>query len=236
MKILQRVILPEGFDKGFRGVFFSDLHVGGNGDFNYSDYFLAHKYCTELGFKPVEFFYLGDIFDVTGSPYKKLSQLRKKHITVSNHVESGNYLKGNHEGRVKLRESFTAFGFHACHGYQCEWLFTAWRKPLGRLVCILGGLLERLGFKDIDKTPDRCPSEMGKLKYQLYYQKKIRPWALRTLEKTGAQVLIMGHTHRPDIVKYPGGKVRINCGSFCTKNTNTFVVIRNGTAELIEVE
>jgi len=228
IKTIKKETLPENcfFEKG---IFFSDLHAGGNGDFNRKSFFKAYSWALKQGFEPQEFYFLGDIFDVTGAG-KSLAKLMLIFPELAKKVKLGLYLKGNHEGPIsELAGILNIFGLYACHGHNIEWLFTGWRKPLGWLICSIAGILERLGWKDIDKTP----ADMNEQEYLSYYTDKVIPWANTIFEKEKNQLLITGHTHRPNIIKYDNDCILANCGDFV--GHNTFIMINNGMIKLMRV-
>ncbi len=228
IKSIKKVTLPENcmYDKA---IFFSDLHAGGNGDFNRKAFFEAYSWGLKKDFMPEECYFLGDIFDVTGSENLDLKTLKTIFPEVTKKVNLGIYLKGNHEGsKTGLKEKLNLFGLYTCHGYQAEWLFTSWRKPIGWLLCKITGWLERLGWKDIDKTP----ANMDKEAYLAYYQKNVIPWANKIFEKENTNLIISGHTHKPDIIRF-GTCILANCGDFV--GHNTFIIIHNNMIELLQV-
>ena len=233
LELLQTKPLPDGADKSVSWAIFSDLHAGGNKDFNQFAFLYAHRNAIQkMGVDSLHCYFLGDIWDVLGGK-KSLPAVKRAFPHTEHAVQGGVYFYGNHEGKAKGNgyASLNLNGFHLEHGHKSDWFFTRWRKPIGWLVMVFTGILERVGFKDIDKTP----REMNEAEFNIHFQKYIRPYVEKHFDShPETAVFICGHTHRPTINKMRGGeKLYVNCGDFV--GHLTFVVIRNGSVELYRV-
>ena len=121
------------------------------------------------------------------------------------------------------------------HGHRADPLNSS-LGLVGWGVSALAGLLERLGWEDVDEkawrwkwmpTPVTRPSRFPPEHYPDY--------AGRRAKETGAGIVVLGHTHRPMLVERPWG-IYANCGCWVRPEfLGSFVRIGDGAISLCKV-
>jgi len=205
---------------------FSDLHVmtGGPAD-DFQPYrFKFHHavdFCLDMEIPSSRIIYPGDTVDMAelkdGENFDDVRQVYSKTIGI---LQLGQVLTGNHDPKNPLAHSDTfdtggEYSFHFEHGHKAEWLFTGRWRWVGWLGCKFSGFLERLGIKNIDKTP----AQVNDKAFKKHFERKFEKYVLNHLEKNSKmKVLIFGHTHRPFLklinTTSLGPRIVANCGDF----------------------
>lgn len=121
------------------------------------------------------------------------------------------------------------------HGHQADPLNSS-LGFMGHAVSALAGLLERLGWHDVDRktwrwkwlpTPVIRPSRFPPDHYPKY--------AGRRAKETGARIVILGHTHQPALFERSWG-IYANCGCWVRPEfLGSFVRIGDGAISLCKI-
>lgn len=190
--------------------FVSDLHLGDGSpadDFAEGchlrafEWFLEHEVEADGG----ELILLGDVFELWQC---NLTHIRRHYGTFADRLFNYRLVRGNHDAALRTPSEWhwpagTAPIILAEHGHRAD-LWNSRLGFIGRAVTVVAGILERLGWRDIDQTtwrwkhlptpvshPDRFPDD--------HYA----DYARRRSRETGARIVILGHTHRPCLRQLP---------------------------------
>ncbi len=223
--------------------FVSDLHLGDGGradDFaegahrDAFEWFLAEEVEEEGG----ELIILGDVFELWQCAIRRV---RDHYGPLFWRLHNYRLLRGNHDASYgKPPEWRWPTGYHPLllteHGHQAD-PFNSSLGFVGRSVTALAGLLERLGWRDVDKagwrwrwmpTPVTRPDRFPPGHYEQYAGLRAR--------ETGAKLVILGHTHRPALTRLPGGVLYANTGCWVSPHyAGSFLRLGDGDISLCRV-
>jgi len=119
------------------------------------------------------------------------------------------------------------------HGHEAD----VWNSSLGVVgwtVTAIAGILERLGWKDVDnwkwkhlRRPTTHPQYLPTQHYLDYAERRAR--------ETKTRLVILGHTHKPALAKRPWG-IYGNCGCWVSHDyLGSFVRVGEGAVSLCEI-
>ncbi len=191
--------------KDFKGVVFSDMHMGTKGpadDFCKNEELFNrtfHKYIIR-GFMP---FFLGDVIELWEN--KKLNEIMTTYPSVFGRIGIWQRIKGNHDQELELPEAIvleyveTGKKILMVHGYQGDfWTSTAY--PMGKFfVRHVWKNLQLLGMKDPTTATEGNPGKHEKIR------ETIDRWSMQN-----HQTVIWGHTHYAE----ENRPYNFNCGSW----------------------
>ena len=195
---------PFMITRDFRGIVFSDLHLGVKDpadDFakNETVFNRAYDYYADRDYKP---FFLGDVVDLWEN--KKFDDIQAAYPSVFRRIRSRRWIKGNHDQQLDEPEAIvlqyeTGEKILMVHGHQGDF-FNSTAYPLSKFfVRYVWRNLQYLGFKDPTTASPRNPKKHEATK------KKIKEWAFDR-----KQIVIFGHTHAPEVEP----PYYFNCGSW----------------------
>jgi len=229
--------LPLKVDLSHPLYFVSDLHLGDGGpadDFTEDRHQAAFEWFLEHEVEPDggRLVLLGDVFELWQCD---LADIRDHYGGFFWRLHNYRLIRGNHDSPLRMPPEWRlveeeagrpALRILAEHGHRAD----LWNSKLGfvgRTVTILAGILERLGLKHVDDwkwrhlpTPRTHPQRLPDSHYVAYARKRA--------QETGARIVVLGHTHRPTLVRLEdityantgcwtrsdlaGSFVRVHCG------------------------
>ena len=223
--------------------FASDLHLGDGSpadDFAEGghraafEWFLQHEVEADGG----ELVLVGDVFELWQC---ELSHVREHYGSLFWQVHNYRLIRGNHDAAYRKPPEWRwPDGCRplvlAEHGHQADPLNSS-LGFVGRTVTAVAGLVERLGWRDVDQNtwrwkwmptpvtrPDRFPPDH----YPNYARRRAR--------ETGAHLVILGHTHRPALVRLGADVLYANCGCWVSSSfAGSFVRVVEGRVLLAQV-
>ena len=183
--------------------FVSDLHLG---DGSATDDFAEHRhreafewFLDEVEADGGELTLVGDIFELWQA---SLHDIRGRYFRLYRRILNHRLLRGNHDSAYRAPPEWlwpdpVEPVLLAEHGHQAD----IWNSTLGivgRSVTWAAAVLERLGWRDVDNwkfrhmpTPVSHPRLLPLNHYADYARKRAA--------ETGAQLVVLGHTHRPGL-------------------------------------
>ena len=221
--------------------FVSDLHLADGSpadDFNEGshraafEWFLEHEVEADGG----ELILVGDVFELWQA---SLRGIREYYGPLFWRLFNYRLLRGNHDSAYRAPPEWlwpdpVEPALLAEHGHRAD----VWNSQLsivGRGVTVAAGLLERLGLRGVDDyawrhlpTPVTEPAKFGKALYLDYVRRRAR--------KTGAHLVILGHTHEPLLTDLGDGITYANCGTWVRDDfLGSFLRVRDGAVSLCQV-
>ncbi len=223
--------------------FASDLHLGDGSradDFAEDYHQDAFEWFldTEVEAAAGRLILVGDIFELWQC---ELARIREHYRGLFWRLHNYRLLAGNHDTAYhKPPEWRWPTGYRplllAEHGHQADPLNST-LGFIGRSVTAVAGLLERLGWRDVDKagwrwrwmpTPVTRPQRFPPGHYEDY--------AAKRAQETGAKLVILGHTHRPALAELPSGVLYANCGCWVSPDyVGSFVRLGDGIISLCKI-
>jgi len=226
----------------------SDLHLGDGGpadDFGEDDHRDAFEWFLEHEVEPDggDLTLLGDVFELWQCD---LAPIQEHYGNLFWRLRNYRLTRGNHDSRLRMPPDWKLIEEEhgrpkvqlvAEHGHRADplnssFIFVGWT------VTVVAGVLERLGFRDVDKkawhsklipTPITRPRRFSPEHYANY--------ARRLARKTGAEIVILGHTHKPTLARLEDGTVYANCGCWVDADVpGSFVKVHEGRVSLWKVE
>lgn len=247
-------------------IFISDLHLGDGSkadDFSRDKELL--KFLNFVEYQKAELYLVGDVFELWQCD---LDKILWNHAEVFEALLNADAvgINGNHDFIPYSRIWFDTFidvdeGIIAQHGHQYD-QFNRYKNPLfslkwpiGKYITLLISELERWVHKDADKWAEKMEKKFGtflwnaaNLNNQSHQPKfgmreTLRVEAQRILKNKSNKVVIFGHSHHPELIKFNDG-IYANCGTWTDGNVPTYiscvgklVELRNAlTHELIKHE
>lgn len=219
--------------------FASDLHLGDGSDANDSkghraafEWFLEHEVEADRG----ELTLLGDIFELWQCDLKSI---REHYDGLFWRLHNYRLIRGNHDSAYRKPPEWywpnrVQPVLLAEHGHRAD--IWNWRLGfVGHGLTIAAGLLERLGLTWIDDyrwrhlpTPVTHPN---RFKPDLYAK-----YARRRARKTGARIVVLGHTHAPSLNRLEDGTIHADCGCWVSHDfLGSFVKVHDGKVSLWKV-
>lgn len=168
-------------------------------------------------------------------------------LTIYMEKEEIIYINGNHDAIVRLEELMPDVSFTfidkienitivAEHGHKAD-IFSRKINTIGKFLTWVAGWLERLGWIDLDRNFRRMGYYLaGRNTSKETYHK----YAKKLKRKYDADIVIFGHTHRPEITKIKDKDTSfsyINTGKCCDKRDEfdeTTITITDGTYDIIQ--
>ena len=219
--------------------FASDLHLGDGSaadDFAEGSHRAAFEWFLERKVEPDggDLILLGDVFELWQA---KLKDIRDHQAPLFWRLHNYRLIRGNHDAAYKKPPEWrwpsgSRPQLLAEHGHQADPLNSN-LGFIGRVVTAVAGVLERLGWRDIDAktwrwkwlpTPVTRPSRFRPYHYEAY--------ALERMRETGAEVVVLGHTHKPSLTPFGGMKRRrlyANCGCWVSDDYDgSWVKVHDG--------
>ncbi len=199
--------------------FASDLHLGdGSAADDFAEgahraafeWFLRHEVEPEGG----RLVLLGDVFELWQC---ELSHIRKHYGALFWQLHNYRLIRGNHDAAYRKPPEWRWPSGRrplllAEHGHQADPLNSS-LGFVGRVVTAAAGILERLGWRDVDQsnwrwklmpTPVTRPDRFRAEHYPNYVRKRA--------QETGARIVILGHTHKPRLTRLDDGTLYANSG------------------------
>lgn len=226
--------------------FASDLHLGdGSGADDFAEgrhreafvWFLEHQLEKQEG----RLILLGDIFELWQC---KIKDIYDYDPNLFNQLHNYRLIRGNHDAAYRKPPEWcwprgTRPELLAEHGHKAD-LLNHQMSLFGHAVTAVAGVLERLGWKDVDAktwrwkwlpTPITRPSRFPPYHYEAY--------ALERMRQTGAKVVILGHAHKPCLTPFGGlitPRLYANCGCWVADDYDgSWVKVHDGRVSVWKV-
>ena len=223
--------------------FASDLHLGDGSaadDFAEGAHRAAFEWVLQHEVEPEggRLVLLGDVFELWQGDLK---HIREHYGSLFKRLHKYRLLRGNHDAayrkppewrRPKGRRPLLL----AEHGHRADPLNSS-LGFVGRAVTAAAGVLERLGWRDVDQktwrwkwmpTPVTRPDRFPPDHYPDYVRKRA--------QETGARIVILGHTHRPLLTRLEDGTIYANSGCWVHPAfAGSFIRVNEGCAFLAQV-
>jgi len=237
--------------------FVSDLHLGDGGpadDFAEGrhreafQWFLAHEVRANGGHLVL----VGDVLELWQC---KLERITRHYAPMLWQLAGSTLIRGNHDARRPWPRAWRWPGVGgpailAEHGHRAD-LWNSKLGLVGRVVTWVAGALEFLGWRDVDDDCSAHPwGRFRRLTREWKWRRLPRPtthperlppdhyarYAGKRARETGARLIILGHTHRPELRRLPTGALYANCGSWVgEREAGSWVVVSDGLASLLGV-